>query len=95
MLQGVRMIFKESLNRGEVQEVRVQQGVVILRYNETRGIAFVLLATTATKTLREALNRFASLFLARFDVSNFTGGTVDQFAGASKIVLECFAFVPE
>lgn len=95
MLQGVRMIFKESLNRGEVQEVRVQHGVVILRHNESREVAFVLLASAATKTLREALTRFASLFLARFNVSNFDAGVVDQFAGASEIVSECFAFVPE
>ncbi|HMF30332.1 MAG TPA: hypothetical protein VKK79_02890 [Candidatus Lokiarchaeia archaeon] len=95
MLQGVGTIFQESLGRGKVQEVHMENGILILHYDETQNVAFVLLANTMTRTLRHALDYFAARFLQTYAVGNFSGGDVEQFSSASTLVQECFAFIPE
>ncbi|HMF33910.1 MAG TPA: hypothetical protein VKK79_20970 [Candidatus Lokiarchaeia archaeon] len=95
MLQGLCSFFQESLRKGRVREVRLEYGVLILNYDETRQVAFVLLATAVTKSLRQALDHFAQQFFVSFKAVTFSGGNVSQFESANELVQKYFAFVPE
>jgi hypothetical protein len=68
---------------------------MILNYNESRQVVFVLLATKATKSLRQALDFFATRFFEMFDMNDFNAGEIAPFKAASELVAECFGFIPE
>lgn len=95
MLQGVSLIVKESLSRGEVQEITVTEGIMILRRSIKHPIACVLVADKSTKSLRHALDIFAAKFFNDY-ASFFDDPTrIDVFRGASTLISECFPFVPD
>src|SRR5271157_48883 len=95
MLQGVSTILQESIGKGNLQEIHLQQATLILNYNEQSHLAFVLISTKPTKTLRQAIDYFSSSFIEKFGIVEFNGGNVTRFADAEDLVKECFAFIPE
>jgi len=95
MLQGISTILQESIGKGNVQEIRLQQATLILNYDEQSRLAFVLISTKPTKTLRQAIDYFTSRFFERFGIVEFNGGDVTRFDDAEELVKECFAFIPE
>jgi hypothetical protein len=96
MLQGVRMILKESIGKGDLKEITLAQAVLISRYDEASHLGFILLATKVTKTLRQALDYFSKQFLERFGgLVDTASGEVSKFDGATEIVKNVFTFVPE
>jgi hypothetical protein len=95
MIQGVNLILKESLDRGDVQEIKLARAS-LLAYRDARfPIVFVIVATKASRTLRDALRLFANRFLSDFKDNLATKNDVGQFDPANAIVAECFPFVPE
>jgi hypothetical protein len=95
MLQGVTTIFQNELGRGKAREIILENGILILNYDVNRQVVFILLATNVTKTLRQALDYFATRFFQQYNLTKFVGGDTSQFAGADDIVKECFGFIPE
>jgi len=95
MLQGVTTIFQQELGRGKAREIHLDKGILLLNYDEQRQIAFVLLATNVTKTLRQALDYFATLFFQKYSLTTFVAGDTAQFSDATELVKECFEFIPE
>ena len=93
-MQGIGMILDESVKRGEVREIDLESAILIIRRSEKFPVACALLATKSTKTLRHALDIFTERFFAEF--SQFLGDTseVFRFAEASRLVEDCFGFVP-
>ncbi|HMF31941.1 MAG TPA: hypothetical protein VKK79_11020, partial [Candidatus Lokiarchaeia archaeon] len=55
MLQGISIIVRNSLKRGDVQEIRVADAIMIVYRNPAYPIAFVLAATRPSRTLRDGL----------------------------------------
>nr|MDO8086467.1 hypothetical protein [Candidatus Sigynarchaeum springense] len=95
MLQGVGAILNESLNQGNVREILLDKGTMILQRSQAKNIAFVLVASKTSRTLRDGLQLFAERFYARFK-----GDLVDPinkaaFEPASALVAECFPFLLE
>jgi hypothetical protein len=88
-------MIQESLGRGKIQEMKLENGLLILNYHEKSRLVFVLLANKATKSLRQALDYFTKKFIETYGVSEFDGGDVSKYIGANKIVAEVFAFIPE
>ncbi len=96
MLHGVSTIIKESLNRGNVTEIHLDKGILILQRSEQTSIACVLVTTKSSQTLRDALKLFGEKFYMQFkDKIATTINDAHQFAPASTLVTECFPFVPE
>jgi hypothetical protein len=94
MLQGVSMIVKESLKRGSLQEIHVEGAIIIAYRIPEYPIAYVLVATRPTRSLRDSLRHFADQFTARFKDGFTTPNNIDQFRGADEIVAACFPHVP-
>ncbi len=95
LLQGVSLFIRESLNRGELREITVDQATLIIQRRTDHPIAFVLVVTRPTKTFRRALQTFANRFVTQFQdcFNNLT--KVSQFAPAFTLVNECFPYVPQ
>ena len=66
MLQGITIILKESLDRGDVQEIRMSNALMIIYRIPKSPIAFIFAATRASRTLRDGLKLFAEQFCNEF-----------------------------
>ncbi|HME51792.1 MAG TPA: hypothetical protein VKM55_06215 [Candidatus Lokiarchaeia archaeon] len=94
VLQGVNGILKESLKRGDVTEIHMADAIIIAYRNPEYPIAFMLVATRPSRTLRDALKIFAERFLNEFHDRFATLNDVSQFSGGENLVTECFPNVP-
>lgn len=95
MLQGISLIVKESLNRGNVREIALDEGVIILQRHKASDIASVLVANKSSRSLRNALYLFTDKFYARFQNELARLSDINQFTDASALVQETFGFIPE
>lgn len=93
MVQGVSMIVKESVQKGDIMEIKLSQAILIMERSEP--IACVLVATKPSKTLRHALDRFAKRFFEEYSDKFDRYTNTWEFEGATKLVEEYFPFVPE
>ena len=94
MLQGVSMIVRKSLKRGDVQEIRVSDAIILAHLSPDYPIACVLVATRSTRSLRDALKIFAERFYNEFHDGFATMNNVGQFSGEEDLVTACFPHVP-
>lgn len=94
MLQGVNLIIRESLNKGNFKEIQLDEATMIAHRCAGTSIACVLVTTNATRTLREALEMFSGMFLARFKDALANPSKVSAFQDAAALVPTCFPFVP-
>ena len=94
MLQGVSMILKESLQRGDVQEIRMSNAIIIAYRNPEYPVAFVLVVTRSSRNLRDGLKLFAERFCNQYKTGFAVPNYVEQFSGAEDLVAACFPHVP-
>lgn len=94
MLQGISGILQESLQKGNVREIHLDEAVLLLQRNEKMPVTFVLVATKSTPSLREALKAFADQFYTRFSKDLGEIHKTDHFTPAEELVAACFPFVP-
>lgn len=94
MIQGVSLIVQESVGQGDVNEIHMNDGVLILKRELHYPIVCVLAATKASKVLRGALNLFASQFVKEFSRHFEDSSNTQHFNGATRLVSECFPFIP-
>jgi len=94
MLQGISIIVRQSLKRGDVQEIRVADAIIIAFRNPDYPVAYVLVATRPSRSLRDGLKLFAERFCGEFHDCFATASDADQFNGAENLVTSCFPHVP-
>jgi hypothetical protein len=92
MLSGIGMILNESTKQGDVREIELDNAKLILKKSEPHQVAFVLIASKSTKSLRISLKSFADKFIDGF--SKHFGKSVDtsKFIPAAELVKNCFPF---
>jgi len=95
MLQGVSVIIKESLNQGNVQEMILDEGIMILQRSHVKNIACVLVATKSSHTLRDGLRLFSERFYMQFKDVLVDPINKESFTTADALVTECFPFLLE
>jgi hypothetical protein len=95
MLQGIAMILDESVRKGAVREIVLENGILVLQRTYKYSVASVLVATKSTQTLRYAIDAFTEHFYE--DYSQFFDDPSDirNFASATELVDEHFSFVPD
>jgi hypothetical protein len=95
MLSGISMILNECVKKGDIREIHLDKARMLLNKSEEYPVAFVLVTSRTTKALRNALDTFASRFIARF--ANVLGKELEtsKFLPANEIVEECFSFAVE
>ncbi|MBN2154257.1 MAG: hypothetical protein JW839_22575 [Candidatus Lokiarchaeota archaeon] len=94
MLQGVTMIVNESLKKGNVQEIKMEKGVLLINRNDKRPVASVLVASKSSRVLRDGLAAFNRQFVDRFARVMDRDKSVDGFSEAKQLVESCFSFIP-
>jgi hypothetical protein len=94
MLQGISLIVKESINRGEVQEIKLENGVLLVQREQVNKTIVVLLSTRSSKYLRECLSKFLFRFCIRFQTELTESTIVENFLPAREIVEDVFNFLP-
>ncbi|NVM02207.1 MAG: hypothetical protein HWN67_07715 [Candidatus Helarchaeota archaeon] len=95
MLSGISMILNESVKRGNVREIHLDQAVLIMRKSEEFTVACVLVTTKTSRSLRQALDTFADQFFKKFSPFFSDPSNLDNFKTASDLIMDYFAFIPE
>jgi hypothetical protein len=95
MLQGVNLILREAVGRGNLRAIDVGEAILLIEHSRERDIATALLATKSVITMREALRLFTQRFCEHFGPVLWNSANVSQFASTSDLVEECFPFIPE
>lgn len=95
MLQAINTFIKESLNKGELQEIRISDAIILTQRSDKFPIATVVIATKVSRTLRDGLNIFTERFCDKFSNYFSLPSDISQFISAADLVTECFPYVPE
>jgi hypothetical protein len=95
MLQGIAMILDESVRKGAVREIVLENGVLVLQRTYKFSVACVLVTTKSSQTLRQALDAFAEDFYETYSEFFDDVSEVRKFSSATKLVDKHFSFVPE
>lgn len=93
MVQGISLIVQESVKRGELEEIKLSKGILLIAKVPESSIVCVLVATKSTAPLRQALHKFSVRFGESFHDKFNDISTIDKFQPASNIINECFPFL--
>ncbi len=94
MLQGMSMLVNESLKKGNVMEIKMEQGVLLISQDGKHPVASVLVTSKTSRVLRDGLAAFNRQFIERFAQHLGRSESVEVFSDAKKLVDSCFAFIP-
>ncbi|MFX0102709.1 MAG: hypothetical protein ACFFCS_24290 [Candidatus Hodarchaeota archaeon] len=96
MLQGISLILNESVKKGNVCEIHLDQAILILHRSEDYPVACVLVSSKSSRSLRDALESFAGKFYSRFsrELEKSLPET-SKFAATNELILDCFSFIPK
>ncbi|MHA1636886.1 MAG: hypothetical protein ACTSUB_02620 [Candidatus Thorarchaeota archaeon] len=95
MLQGIAMILDESVRKGAVREIVLENGTLVLQRTYKYSVACVLVVSKSSRTLRHALDSFAEHFYEEYSQFFDNTSKISNFRSASKLVEEHFGFVPD
>ena len=95
MMQGVRTIIKESMNKGELSEIRTEGAIIILEYDKKAHLACVLASTKSSKTLQKALERFKIEFHEKFSKHFTKRYDLNLFKDSDSLIKDIFGFLPQ
>lgn len=91
-LQGISLIVNESVGRGHVREIRMDEGIMLLHTIEGTSIACILVATNSTRTLRISLSRFGEQFAREYGRFFANTTNITPFQAASNLISIYFPF---
>ncbi len=94
MLYGINRFVKKTVMKGDIQEIKTEEAVLMIKSPVKHPVNFVLLTTNSTKSLEHAFNSFVERFIdeySRFFYRKFEKG---RFSSARKLIDEAFPFIP-
>ena len=93
MISGIGSILKEAVQKGEVQTVKLEEGLLIIKRNEKYPLAFVLVANKSSWALKNSLNAFTKMFVKKFESAlEDDMSEVSRFSPAIDLVHDAFPF---
>ena len=95
MMQGIRTIIKESMNKGDLNEIRTEGAIIILEYDKKAHLACVLASTKSSKTLQKALERFKIEFHEKFAKHFSQRYDLSLFKDPDSLIKDIFGFLPQ
>lgn len=95
MLQAVSAFVDESLRKGNIREIKLENALLLLQPSDVFPVVSVLFATKSSQSLRRALNTFTVRFVKEFSQYFSLPINTKLFEPATELVLDCFSFVPE
>lgn len=96
MVSALSQFIKEAIQKGNLREIHLDEGILILKESIKIPVVFVLLATRSTASLRTALDSFVDTFTKKYSDKFKEGPVFDvsYFDKTSELVEECFPFIP-
>ena len=94
MLQGVSLIIKEAVGKGDINEIRMDNAAILIQRSHQYDVASILVTTKISKALRRGLHAFMQQFESTFTDQLRRPGEVSQFRKATPLVEASFPFVP-
>jgi hypothetical protein len=97
MISALGQFVKETIQKGNIKEIQLEDSLLILKQSDSLPVAFVLLATKSSGSLRSALNLFADVFTRKYrtEIDQFKKtADVNLFKDTPKVIDECFPFIP-
>ncbi len=95
MLQAISRILDESLKRGDIREIALENAVLILKRSKIFPVACLLVTSKSTIILKQALNSFAESFFKKYSQFFENFSETSNFNSAIKLIHERFSFVPQ
>ena len=94
MIDGVSSLLRDSMQSGEIREVKMEYATLIVQKSENFNIAHVIIATHTSKALREGLISFSKKFDEKFSEYIEQSHEVSRFATAIELITSYFSFLP-
>ena len=60
MLQGVNLIFRESLNKGDVQEIKLANAMLLVQHSKQYPVACIVVATKVSQDASRWITRLCA-----------------------------------
>ncbi|UCC20840.1 MAG: hypothetical protein JSV62_06050 [Promethearchaeota archaeon] len=95
MLQGIIMILRESLGKGDLQEINLEKAIVLAHKSNQFPLVYILIATNISKSLKNGLEMFVKRFEAEFNHSIDEAIISGRNLPASEIISDTFSFLPD
>lgn len=93
-LTNIAAILRESLNRWNLNELKFDQGKLILKKSPDLPITYVLICSRSTKILNQALETFSVEFDEEYrKISRFLRNDRNKYLFANRLVDSTFPFV--
>ena len=89
------MFFNESLKLGDINEIKLDNGILILYKKDKIPLAFVIISSKSSKTLRNSLEKFALGFIEEFQDDLEPPHNINRFKPTSKLIDKYFFYIPE
>lgn len=94
-LQSISAILSESISRGAVKEITLDEGVLIIHKHTESPLIYVLITTKSSPILLHGLNLFQVEFTGKFGKDALGGVDLSDSFEVEKLVKKCFPFLPE
>jgi hypothetical protein len=94
LLHGIDLFMENSINRGNIQEIWVEEAMLMVSQIKEIPISCVLITSKPSLVLRKALDCFYKRFYKKFAQLIKNPSNLSKFNSAKQIVEECFAFIP-
>ena len=94
MIDGVSSLIRDSIQSGEIREVKMENAALIIQKSDNFNIAHVIIATHTSKALREGLLSFSKKFDEKFSEYIDQSHEVSRFSTATELVTHYFSFLP-
>ncbi|MEX2680092.1 MAG: hypothetical protein Q6373_000700 [Candidatus Sigynarchaeota archaeon] len=95
ILHGISMIVNESIQKGNVQELKMERGVLLINHDNVHTLAFVIIASRSSLVLNQALAAFRRKFVERFGSNLDMKQSSNGYESAKNLVKESFPFIPQ
>nr|MDO8117734.1 hypothetical protein [Candidatus Sigynarchaeota archaeon] len=95
ILNGMSLIVNESIQKGRVQEIKMERGVLLINHDNVHTIAFVIIASKSSQLLNQALGAFRRHFVQKFGSNLEKREPTTVFDSAIDLVKEYFVFIPQ
>ncbi len=97
MITGISHFINETLQRGNIKQLIVDDAVLLVENIENQPLTVVLVANNSSPSLKKSLALFAKLFIKTFpkNYQELGGVNEEDFVGAKELVDQCFPFVPK
>src|SRR4030042_4631539 len=95
MIQGLRLILRESVLRGEFRDITLDEASIIVNRVKDSSVMSILVCMKTSRVLRLALSTFTKKFVEKYQTAIKNPADSSQFEGAENLVHECFNFLPD